>query len=460
MKLYLKQEQLQKLTPQQIQLSALLQLPLQNLEQAIDKELEKNPALEIDETATLHKQEQKKDEENQEKQESYDDSDYDWETFFSRSVRGGHTFREGEEGTELPQPDKPDFFEKILQQIRTSGMSEEDIVIAEQIIWNTDSDGYLKIPLENIAYRMNVDPEKVEGVLHLVQQMDPPGIGSRDLRECLLCQLKEMDVPSYVVKIIHDHFDDFANHRFENIIRDLGITREELEHARKIIGRLNPKPALDETTFSNEVVVPDLIVIEENGEFHVVVNDSSIPELKISSTYLEMLQKGKELDKKTRVYLKRKVDSARWFIQSIYQRRETMVRVMKAIIEKQRSFFEGNLEDLKPLRLKDIAEEVGMDISTISRVTNGKYVQTPVGVFELKYFFSEGIKDTEGDEVSTRRIKQVLKEIVDQEDKLHPFSDEKLVEALKARGYSIARRTVAKYREQLGIPVARLRREI
>ncbi|HAE87261.1 TPA: hypothetical protein DCG86_04475, partial [Candidatus Marinimicrobia bacterium] len=325
LKLHLSQEQLQKLTPQQIQLSALLQLPIQNLEQAIDEELEKNPALEIDEEATLRKLERKKGDENRDRQESYDDPEYDWESLFSRANRSaGFSYGGREESPDLPQPDTPGFFEKILQQIRTSGLSEEDMTIAEQIIWNTDSDGYLKVPVENIAYRLNVAPEKVEGVLHLIQQMDPPGIGSRDLRECLLSQLREMDVPDYVVKIVKYHFNDFANHRFEQILRQLNISREDLDKARKIIGRLNPKPASDDSSFDNYVVVPDLIVTEENGVFQVMVNDGSIPELKISSTYLDLVSRKKKVDKETRDYLKKKIDSARWFIQSVYQRRDTM----------------------------------------------------------------------------------------------------------------------------------------
>lgn len=461
LKLHLSQEQLLKLTPQQILLSALLQLPVQNLEQAIDEELEKNPALEIDEEATTRKLERKKGEDDQGKQENYDDPDYDWESLYSRANRSaGLSYGGREEPPDLPQPDTPGFFEKILQQVRTSGFSERDLAIAEQIIWNTDPDGYLKVPVENIAYRLNELPEKVEGVLRLIQQMDPPGIGSRDLRECLLSQLREMDVPDYVIGIVRDHFNDFANHRYEQIMRHLGITREALEKARRIIGRLNPKPAADESTFSNYVIVPDLIVTEENGEFQVMVNDGSIPELKISSAYLDLASQKKKLDKETRDYLKKKIESARWFIQSIYQRRDTMIRVMKAIIRKQRPFFEGRPDGLKPMILKNIADDVGMDISTISRVTNGKYVQTPVGLYELKYFFSEGMKDVDGDDVSTRLIKQALKEIVDQEDKHYPLNDEKMVEALKEKGFNIARRTVAKYREQMGIPVARLRREI
>lgn len=460
-KLQLTQEQILKLTPQQIQLSVLLQLPLQNLEQAIDEELEKNPALEIDENATLQKLDRRKEELASEREKSFDDSDYDWESLYSRINRPSRlTYRSDDESPDLPQPHVPDFLENILNQIRTSGLSERNMAIAEQILWNIGADGYLKVPVENIAYRLNESPEIVEGVLKLIQQMDPPGVGSRTLQECLLCQLGEMDVSDTVIRIVRDHFDDFANHRYEQILRNLNITEKELEEARRIISRLNPKPAGGESDFSNFTVVPDLIVTEENGDFQVVVNDGSVPELKISPTYLNMLKKRESLDRESRDYLKKKVDSARWFIQSIYQRRETMVRVMKAIIRKQRDFFEGRPDGLKPMILKDIADEVGMDISTISRVTNGKYVQTPVGLYELKYFFSEGLRDAGGDDVSTRHIKKALKEIVKKEDKRHPLNDEQMVRTLKERGFNIARRTVAKYREQMGIPVARLRREL
>lgn len=460
-KLHLTQEQILKLTPQQIQLSALLQLPIQNLEQAIDKELEKNPALEIDETAPEKKDEINKDSEMSDSRKIYDDPDYDWESVFSRMSRSNLLpYASDEEYTDMPQADVPTFYEKILQQIRTSGLSERDMKIAEQIIWNTDSDGYLKAPVENIAYIMNESPEIVEGVLKIVMQMDPPGIGSRDLRECLLSQLNEKEIQSYVVDIIKDHFNDFANHRYEQILHRLNISENELEYARKIISRLNPKPASEESTFSNFVIIPDLIVTEEDGDYQVMVNDGSIPDLRISRSYLDMMAQNKKLDKETRDYLKKKIESAKWFIQSIHQRRDTMIRVMKAIIEKQRDFFEGRPDSLKPMILRDIAEEINMDISTISRVTNGKYVQTPVGLYELKYFFTEGMKDSDGEDVSTRHIKKILKNIVDSEDKHHPLNDDKVVNLLKEKGFKVARRTVAKYREQLGIPVARLRREI
>jgi len=460
-KLQLTQEQILKLTPQQIQLSALLQLPIQNLEQAIDEELEKNPALEIDENTPPKRAEENKDLETSDSPKTYDDPEYDWESVFSRMSRSSLLpYASEEEFTEMPQADVPTFYEKILQQIRTSGLSERDMKIAEQIIWNTDSDGYLKVPVENIAYIMNELPETVEGILKIVMQMDPPGIGSRDLRECLLSQLNERKVPSYVIDIVKDHFNDFANHRYEQILHRLNISEDELENARKIISRLNPKPAAEESAYSNFVIIPDLIVTEEDGEFQVMVNDGSIPELRISRSYLDMIAHKKNLDKETRDYLKKKIESAKWFIQSIYQRRDTMIRVMNAIIEKQRDFFEGRPDSLKPMILKDIAEEINMDISTISRVTNGKYVQTPVGLYELKYFFSEGMKDSEGEDVSTRHIKKALKDIVTSEDKRHPLNDDQVVHILKVKGFNVARRTVAKYREQLGIPVARLRREI
>ncbi len=460
-KLQLTQEQILKLTPQQIQLSALLQLPIQNLEQAIDEELEKNPALEIDETAPSKRGENNNDPEIHDSNKTYDDPEYDWESVFSRMSRSSLLPSASDETyIDMPQADVPTFYEKILQQIRTSGLSERDMKIAEQIIWNTDSDGYLKVPVENIAYIMNESPETVESILKIIMQLEPPGIGSRDLRECLMNQLYDKNVPPYVIKIIRDHFNDFANHRFEQILQRLNIREDELENARKIISKLNPKPASEESAFSNFVVIPDLIVTEEDGEFQVIVNDGSIPELRISRSYLDLMNQKKTLDKETRDYLRKKIDSAKWFIQSIHQRRDTMVRVMKAIIEKQRDFFEGRPDSLKPMILKDIAEEINMDISTISRVTNGKYVQTPIGLYELKYFFSESMKDSGGEDISTRHIKKALKDIIEKEDKRNPLNDDHVVNVLKEKGFKVARRTVAKYREQMGIPVARLRREI
>ena len=460
MRLGLTQEQTLKLTPQQILLSSLLQLPMQVLETSIQQELENNPVLEIDDEATLAKANRQLEQDKK----TDEDPDYDWEAVFDRYGKNEFTpksdFDASREELETPIAEESFLTDKLLQQVRTSGLENQDIRIAEEIIWNLDNSGYLLTPIENIAYNLELPEEKVEAVLKIVQMMDPVGIAARDLRECLLIQLKANFEEPYVIEILEKHFDDFANHRYEAIMREMNIDEDDLRYAVQVISQLNPKPGGTESNFSNHYIIPDLIVTEEDGEFAIVINDAHIPELRLSRSYEEMIRNRQKLDKATKDYLSKKLESAKWFIQSIHQRRTTMVRVMAAIIQKQEAFFRGEPDALKPMILKDIAEEVSMDISTISRVTNGKYVQSPMGLFELKYFFTEGMKDSDGEDVSTRLIKKTLKEIVDKENKHKPLNDEKLVKELEKAGFKIARRTVAKYREQLNIPIARLRREI
>ncbi len=460
MRLGLTQEQTLKLTPQQILLSSLLQLPMQVLETSIQQELESNPVLEIDDEATLAKVTRQKEQEKR----SDEDPDYDWEAVFDRYGKNEFIpksdFDASKEEMDTPLPEESFLTDKMLQQVRTSGLENEDIRIAEEIIWNLDNSGYLQTPLENIAYNLELPVEKVESVLKIVQMMDPVGIAARGLKECLLIQLRANHEEPYVIEILENYFEDFANHRYEVIIREMGLSDDDLRYALQVISQLNPKPGGSESTFSNHYVIPDLIVTEEDGEFIISINDGHIPELRLSRSYEDMIRNRQKLDKATKDYLSKKVESAKWFIQSIHQRRSTMIRVMEAIIRRQEAFFRGEPDALKPMILKDIAEDVSMDISTISRVTNGKYVQCPMGLFELKYFFTEGMKDSDGEDVSTRLIKKTLKEIVDKENKQKPLNDEKLVKELDKAGYKIARRTVAKYREQLNIPIARLRREI
>jgi RNA polymerase sigma-54 factor len=275
-----------------------------------------------------------------------------------------------------------------------------------------------------------------------------------------LIQLNQIPNSTDAIQVVSDYFEDFANHRFQNIIKALNWDKDRLQNVQEIITKLNPKPGAALSTPDPHYIVPDLIVEKVDGEYIVEVNDSRIPELQISSTYLQMVNNGNKVDLETRNYLRRKIDTAKWFIQAIQQRRITMIRVMKAIIARQRDFFEDTSNPLKPMILKDIAEDVNMDISTISRVTNGKYVQLRSGIYELKFFFNEGIMDGDGEEISTRIIKEKLKEIIDSEDKQKPYSDDQLSVLLKKAGYLVARRTVAKYREQLKMPVARLRRMV
>jgi RNA polymerase sigma-54 factor len=323
-----------------------------------------------------------------------------------------------------------------------------------------DERGYLTLPIENIAYELGLPEIKAKKVLKLIQRLDPPGLAARDLKECLLIQLNQIPDSADAVKVVTDYFEDFANHRFPNIMKTLNWDKDRMQTVQEMITRLNPKPGAALNTPDPQYIVPDLIVEKVGGEYIVEVNDSRIPELQISSSYLQMVNNGNKIDLETRNYLKRKIDTAKWFIQAIQQRRITMIRVMKAIIARQRDFFEDTSNPLKPMILKDIAEDVNMDISTISRVTNGKYVQLRSGIYELKFFFNEGIMDEDGEEISTRIIKEKLKEIIDGEDKQKPYSDDQLSVLLKKTGYIVARRTVAKYREQLKVPVARLRRMV
>jgi RNA polymerase sigma-54 factor len=310
-----------------------------------------------------------------------------------------------------------------------------------------------------VADRLNTDLGTVERILKFVQHLDPLGIASRDLRECLLIQLEERQ-ESLAYKIIERYLDDFSNKRYETLQRKLGCTAEELSEASEVIKHLNPRPGEGKIISRDEVVVPDLIVRERDGEWSIQTYDTGLPELRLSPDYMGLLEEGAQISTDAKKYLKQQTDSANWFIEAIKQRRNTLIRVTKAIIEKQPQFFLGNTKDLNPMKLQDIADEIEMDISTISRSTRGKYVDTSFGIFELKSFFTESAKKDDGEIISTNLIKQVLNDLIESENKKNPLNDEKLAEKLKAVGYNVARRTVAKYREQLNFPVARLRREI
>ncbi len=443
-----------KLTPQQILQSTILQLTTLSLEARVMKELEQNPVLEEEE-------DKEKEAENEEKEN--EEEEVDWEEILPQNddFKPKQEYDRSKEERKYIQPSITGFVEELLEQLKMVNMTESENRIAREIIWNLDTKGYLTLPVENIAMTLNEPVDKVEAVLQQIQTFDPLGIGARDLQECLLIQLRNMPGASKdAIILIRDHFDDFANRRFQKIIKQLGWSKEQLSKAQEEIVKLNPKPgnAIDDQ--DSGYITPDLLVRKIDGKFLVEINDSRVPELRLNSSYLQMLNAKKKIDKNTKSYLKKKVDMANWFIQAIHQRRITMIRVMEAIIERQKDFFEDNSNPLKPMILKDIAEDVNMDISTISRVSNGKYVQLYSGVYELKFFFNEGMKDSSGKEVSTRIIKQKLQDIVDEENKAKPYSDEYLSARLKEEGYPVARRTIAKYRKQLNIPVARLRKEI
>lgn len=476
----------QRLSPQQILLSTLLQLPILNLEQKIQTELELNPVLEEgleDEQELEIESNDNEPEETGDPQEETEISDemdngdldlkelkeaqedIDWDTMLndedSYEIRIPRD--KNEEEYERPEVVVTTMTERLLEQLNYLSLSETERKVGEYLIWNIRDDGYLDehLSLESVAQIIGCEVDLVERVLLRIQHFDPYGIGARNLRECLLAQLTgDTGYSELAVTLIRDHFDDFKNKRYEKLLADLPIDRQQLKEAIEEIGRLNPKPGEGLYNTKHNYIVPDFIVEKVDDEFVVSLNDWNIPPLRISKTYRHLLQNKKNTDRETRQYIRKKIESAKWFINSIYQRKMTMLNVMRAILEKQYDFFSRGPAHIRPLIMREIAEIINMDISTVSRVVNGKYVQTDYGVFELKYFFNERIETDDGEEISTRKIKNRIREMVEQEDPKKPMSDDKISAILTAEGFPVARRTVAKYREQLDIPVARLRKNI
>ncbi len=437
--------QKQVLSPQQILQAKLLQLNNVSLEEAILTELETNPVLDQEDTD----KEEKDERQNNELELSRDDDEYEREIYIPQR----------KETIERPQAEEQDFIETIIKQLDDYDLSEKDKVVAEEILWNVDERGYLAIEMLLIADRFNRSEEEIKPILHLVQRLDPTGIAARDLRECLLIQLDNQK-DSCAYKVIDQCYDLFSNKRFETIEKRLQCPEDELSNAMNIISHLNPRPGEGIRFTKDEIVVPDLIVRKDNKKWVVQVNDSGMPELKVNPDYMAMMEERQHIGTDARQFIKKRLDSAHWFMDAIRQRRNTMTRVMHSIIQRQPGFFNGNIHDLNPMKLQDVAEDIKMDISTVSRSTRGKYADTPFGIFELKYFFTDRVKLNDGREMSNHAIKRILKEVVDAEDKHSPLNDECLVEKLMEKKIPIARRTIAKYREQMNIPVARLRRTL
>lgn len=486
----LSQKLQQKLSPQQIQLMKLLQIPTANLEQRIEEELEANPALEegdaIDNVLDDLDNEMKEDkEDSEEERDSLDDfgiEDYfDDDGEFPDYKTNDFSYEGSEDdGKTIPISVGITFHEFLLNQLGIRSLDGDDYVIGSQIIGSIDDDGYLRRELINIvddlAFSQNVfaSEEKVEEILLFIQQFDPPGIGARDLQECLLLQLKAKHPNPLIktaIKLIENHFELFAKKHYSKLESALGLESEDLKSVIDEILKLNPKPGSSYTGGNNakihQYIIPDFTIKNENGELELLLNMRNAPDLKVSNSFKEMYKgykdsKEKNSDTKNAIlFIKQKMDAAKWFIDAIKQRQQTMMLTMGAILEYQEEFFKtGDEMNLKPMILKDIAEVTHLDISTVSRVANSKYVQTEFGTILLKFFFSESMQTSDGDEVSTREIKAILQEIIKDEDKKKPYSDQKLMELLKEKGYEIARRTVAKYREQLNISVARLRKEL
>jgi RNA polymerase sigma-54 factor len=457
--LRLRQEQI--LQPQQILRSELIQLPLLELELRIRGELEENPFLEESDEELQVVDNPDDDEEGTEEPDTEAD-EIDWEDILADDEPFEYKpSRPSEELVEIPRPHVLTLAEHLEEQLHLQRLTDGQAEIGEYIIGNINADGYLDYPLENIAEDLKVPLEHVEPVYKLVQTFDPAGIGARNLRECLLIQMRLQENPNpHALAILEEGFDDFINKRYENITKKLDISIDDIRQAFEDIRRLNPKPGEGYFDEKQNYIIPDLIVQKVGDEFVVYLNDGNIPSFHINAAYRNMILQGKKTDKNIRDFVTKKLESARWFINAIHQRRTTIVRTMRAIVKKQYDFFEKGKSYLKPMILNDIAEEIGMDISTISRVTNGKYVQTDWGVFELKYFFSERMETSSGEEVSTKIIKDKLSDIIEKENKSNPLSDQAIAELLAEEGYPIARRTVQKYREQLNIPVRRMRREI
>ena len=469
----LQQRLLQKLSPQQIQLMKMLQLPTIELEKRIKEELEINPALDEGEEQTS---EEEFTEEADDKRDDFNFQDYTNDEIPSYKTQSNN-FSKGQEEHQKPLSFGDSLSERLLKQIDLKIKNENQKKIAEHIIGNLDESGYLRRELFNIvddlAFSQNifVDEEELEQILAEVQDLEPNGVGARDLKECLLIQLRKKN-KTIAIKtaevILEKCFESFTKKHYSKISKKLDINNDAIKDAIAEIVKLNPKPgnSLIDSQSDIQQITPDFTLIDNDGILSVELNQRNSPQLRVSNDYIEMIkgfQQGSKnkRDKDAISFIKQKIDAAKWFIDAVKQRQNTLLITMKAIISFQKEFFlSGDEKKLKPMILKDIASIVSMDISTISRVANSKHVSTPYGIFSLKYFFSESLTTDSGEEVSTREVKTILNEAINKEDKSKPLTDEKLASLLKEKGYLIARRTVAKYREQLNIPVARLRKEL
>jgi RNA polymerase sigma-54 factor len=480
----LQQKLLQKLSPQQIQMIKLLEIPTLQIEQRIKKELEENPALDEgsdDEALPSEENDEDEFEDNDKDQEEFTLDDYIEEDDIPEyRLQTNNYSKDDDKRAEIPFSAGSSFHEHLEDQLGLRELTDEQKILGEYIIGNIDEDGYLRRELTNIvddlAFLQNITTteQELEEVLNIVQDLEPAGVGARSLRECLMLQLEKKNHEQASVKLAYTlidlHFEEFTKRHYDKIIARLGISEGELKLAIDEILKLNPKPGgvySDPFSKTAQPIIPDFILEHSEEGFDLHLNSRNLPELRLSTAYNEMLRaysrdKGQKKEMKDAImFVKQKIDSAKWFIDAIKQRQNTLLLTMNAILEYQQEYFiDGDETRLRPMILKDVAEMTGLDISTVSRVANSKYIQTHFGIFPLKFFFSEGLQTDSGEEVSTREIKRILQDCIDNEEKRRPLTDERLTEILQEKGYLIARRTVAKYREQLNIPVARLRKEI
>jgi RNA polymerase sigma-54 factor len=481
----------QKLLPQQILLMKLLQLPTLALEERVKEELEANPALE--EEAEQNQEEEQYDNDTVEHDDEYDENgdlkesdaassnDVEMEDYMDAEELDSYKYEVVNKGKdddtrEFVVVEGPGFREQLEQQLGLRNLSEKEFTIGIYLIGCTDEDGYIRRELELIVddlafnYNIETDQAEVEKVLKILQEFDPPGVCARDLQECLLIQLNRKAEKTkeviQAIEVVKHHMEEFSRKHYEKIIKRLNIDNEELKEIIDVIRHLNPRPGSNDSKETNvSEVVPDFIISVNDGKPELSLNSRNMPDLKISKDYIEMLKEySKSKDKSGKEasgFIRSKIENAEWFIEALQQRYTTLLLTMQCIMEYQEEYFvTGDESKLRPMILKDIATRVGLDLSTVSRVANSKYVQTPYGTFLLKTFFSESMSTESGEEVSSREVKRILKDLVDSEDKTSPLTDDELCALLKEKGYNIARRTVAKYREQLDIPVGRLRKEV
>ena len=470
----------QKLSPQQIQLMKLIELPLQELEDRLSREIEENPALE---TGKENEEDLYDNESDYEQETKNDDSDLNVEDYLSDDDVPDYklktnNYSDDDEEKSLPFISGISFNQFLKNQLTPFSLNENDSKIAEFLVGSVDQSGYIRTDLidivDDLAFTMGIytDIDSVTKILNKIHLLDPPGVGARDLKECLILQLKrkkESSSATNAVNILTNHFDLFIKKHYKKIIHKLSISEDELREAIKQIEKLNPKPgsAFSEPTKINSTIIPDFKIEIIDNKLSLNLNSRNAPELFVSNEYKNMLsgyQENKNISKSQKqavTFIKQKLDSAKWFIDAINQRNQTLLITMKTIMEFQNKYFlSGDESNLKPMILKDIAEKIGMDISTVSRVANSKYVDTPYGIKLIKSFFSEGITNDKGVEVSTIEIKKELQNIINNENKSKPLTDDELTKRINEKGYPIARRTVAKYREMLGAPVARLRKKL
>ncbi len=476
-----------KINPRLYQAMDLLYMPLLDLQQHLKQELLNNPFLEMAEVEEEEEEETETEGETEveatpDEEEKRNNDEIDWEEILLDGFDAGGRKEEHEE-REYYEPvtvDTRDLSDHLRDQITLLDLTPRQVVLAEEFIGNIDEDGYLKASLEAIVDGVNdmvrhaiEESERDEGdlplytmqeaeeMLAIIHNLDPPGVGARDLRECLMLQLKEAGLEQSVpFRLVRDCFEELINHRWSEISKRFGISPSDVQRAADEIQKLDPKPGIKHSDLSDNYITPDLIVEKIDGKYHVFLNDANLPRLKLSKAYQEIARDKKKFDGESKEFISNKLNSANWMIQAIEQRRQTMLKVMNYIVERQRDFFEKGVQYLKPLTLREVAEVINMHESTVSRVTNEKYVQTPRGVLPLKFFFSSGLSTTGGEDVSARGIKAQIEKLVSDEDPRHPLTDQAIVNILKQNGVQIARRTVAKYRDQLGVLSARMRKRV